>query len=131
MNISWPSTWIVVLALLAAGCAAATGGMPPGSTSSVIGPAEVAESEASDALELVQRHRPRWLTARPDRSERLETVILAYLDGSRMGDVTELQYVPIETIERVEYLDAAQAGGLPGARSLHVQGAIVVISRGR
>ena len=80
-----------------------------------------------DLYELIERIRPRWLTIRSDRSLQLETIVLVYQNNGRLGGVEALRgYLLTPSIASIRYLDAAQAGLLPGAGSAHVEGAIVI-----
>jgi hypothetical protein len=101
----------------------------PKRSPNVITAEEIPGAQARNAYEIVERLRPRWLRVPLDRSARLETVILAYVDDAKLGSVDELRAVPVEGIVSIRYLDAAQAGSLPGAGSLHVAGAVVVSTR--
>jgi hypothetical protein len=79
-----------------------------------------------DLHELISRMRPRWMDVRQDRSLRLATQIVVYQNNSRLGSVEALRGYPLANITSVRYLDAAQAGLLPGAAGGHIEGAIVI-----
>ena len=79
-----------------------------------------------DLYELVGRIRPRWLQVRADRSLRLETLIVVYQNNSRLGSLEALRGYPLTNVASLRYLDAAQAGLLPGASGGHIEGAIVI-----
>ena len=96
-----------------------------------LAPAEIEAADAQNAYELVQRLRPRWLVERTDRSIRLPTVILVYLDGARLGGVEELRDLALPLIHSMRVLDAAEAGTLPGLGSQHVERVIMVHSHRR
>jgi hypothetical protein len=88
--------------------------------------AEIQEVDAVTALEVVERLRPRWLRAPLERSHTRTTEVVVYLNGALFGDVGILQEIGAATIQRLRWLDSAQAGRLPGLGSRHVAGAIVV-----
>lgn len=113
-----------LLALLLAACGA--GLAQHAGDPDRIDPAEIAASDAQNALELVQRLRPRWLVQRTDRSTRLETVILVYMDGARLGGLEQLRDITIPLIHSLRALDAAEAGTLPGLGSQHVERVIMI-----
>lgn len=80
------------------------------------------------AYELIERLRPRWLQRGTARSVGLSTVIAVYQDGRRMGGPEELRQIPVSAVSEIRYLDASEAGRLPGIGSDHVEGAIVVVT---
>jgi hypothetical protein len=121
---SVPALKLAWLVLLGASCA--TGGTGRGNDPNRISEAEIAASTLSNAYELVEQLRPRWLISRGDRSQRLETTILVYVDNAMLGDVTALRTIPLQLVASMEALTAAQAGQLPGLGSRHVERAIVV-----
>lgn len=119
--------WVAADAVALAGCAPAR----PGAVRSdreVIERAEIEQHLAvgiTDMYDLIQRARPRWLERRGDRSFALETVILVYHHQQRLGDIEILRNLRPDNVVRIERLDAAAAGLLPGARNQHVEAAIV------
>lgn len=122
---------LLALGLLLAACASrsAAGGRNP----NVISGAELEELRSSgvaDLYELISRARPRWLQVRTERSLQLETVILVYHREVRLGGLEALRGYPLTAVTSLRYLDAAQAGLLPGAGSAHVEGAIVITTSG-
>ncbi len=95
----------------------------------LIGSAEIEEMHRTgirDLHELVLRQRPAWLQTRGDRSLQLPTAILVYQNETRLGGVDALRGYPLVQVRSLRYLDAAQAGLLPGAGATHVEGAIVI-----
>ena len=91
---------------------------------------DLRRSGVPDLHELITRARPRWLQIRNERSLQLETTILVYHHDTRLGGVEVLRGYPLTSITSIRYLDAAQAGVLPGAGSAHVQAAIVISTSG-
>jgi hypothetical protein len=82
-----------------------------------------------DVYELIERIRPRWLQVRTDPSFNLQTMIVVYQNEARLGGVDVLRGYPLTTINSLRYLDAAQAGLLPGSgggAGAHLEGAIVI-----
>jgi hypothetical protein len=88
--------------------------------------AEYLRTGTNNLFELIQRARPRWLESRGDRSLRLETVTLVYLNQQRVGGLDALRELRPDNVVRIRRLDASRAGLLPGARDDHVEAAIVV-----
>jgi len=79
-----------------------------------------------DALELLERARPRWLRTARTRSLNTPVRVLVYQGNTLLGGVQELRSIPISAVREVRWLSAAEAGTLPGASSVHVEGAIVL-----
>jgi hypothetical protein len=127
-SVSW--MFVLVMASTCAASACASGRRTSASLNpNRITTAEIEEAQKNglnNAYELIQRARPRWLQIRSDRSLRLETIILVYQNESRLGGIEVLRGLPLVGISSMRYLDAAQAGLLPGAGSAHVEGAIVI-----
>lgn len=121
---------LLLVALLLPACASG-GARPLHGDPDRLEPADIEQADAHNALEVVQRLRPRWLTHRTDRSTRLETVILVYLDGARLGGLEELREIPVLMIQSMRLLDAAEAGMLPGLGSQHVERVIMISTRSR
>jgi len=118
---------ILALAVLLPGCTPLNHG--PRGDRNLITPQEIAESDARNAYELIQRLRPLWLQSRGDRSVRLETAIVVYQDGAMLGGIDTLEGIPIELVRSVRALDSAEAGRLPGLGSRHVERAIMISTR--
>lgn len=108
-------------------CSPATQG--PSRDRNTITTEEVRSAGVSNAYQLVERLRPLWLRSRGDRSVRLETEILVYLDGAMLGDLEALRNIPIDIVVSVRALDSAEAMKLPGLGSRHVERAIMVETR--
>jgi hypothetical protein len=127
MNVLRTGVLLVLLAA-AAGCAAAGTARPVEADWQVITSEEIRSSGARDAYEVVERLRPLWLRSRGARSSgHLDTEILVYLNGSRMGGPDALRSISMELIGSIRYLDGPRATAeLPGIGSRHVEGAIVI-----
>jgi hypothetical protein len=61
----------------------------------------------------------------------LPTTVLVYVNETRLGGLDALRGYPLLSVASLRYLDASQAGLLPGAGSAHVEGAIVIRTGGR
>jgi hypothetical protein len=120
---------LVVLAALVTACAGQSRAGSARSNPNLIAEAEiqqVQEAGVRDLFELVSRQRPAWLQTRTERSLQLETTVLVYHNETRLGGLEALRGYPLLNVVSLRYLDAAQAGLLPGAGSAHVEGAIVI-----
>jgi hypothetical protein len=111
----------------------------------VIVHAEIVESGAMNAFDLVQARRPRWLSTRgsntfreggrvvgyDDRSVIIEDAkdetIVVYLDGAKLGGVQMLREIPVASIVSIRHLDERAATFRYGTG--HDHGAIVVLTR--
>jgi hypothetical protein len=75
--------------------------------------AEIRDSNASNAYELIRRLRPQWLRAPGGGSMSGGVVanqtILVYLDGHRVGDVTTLSTISVNGVTSMQFLDASRA----------------------
>jgi hypothetical protein len=118
----------LVLAVTTVACFGTRGDSALGADPDVLSFEDVRASSARNAYELVERQRPRWLRPGPDRSLRLDTVILVYLDGVRLGGLDTLRDLELGTIGTLRVLDGSQAGHLPGLGSQHVERVILVTS---
>jgi hypothetical protein len=136
MRIQLAPTLLVLAAIstLGGACSSANRG-----GAGTMNPNEISQTEITrglnegvrDLQELIARIRPRWLQVRGDRSLRLETSVAVYQNNSRLGGLDALRGYPLTNINSVRYLDAAQAGLLPGAAGGHIEGAIVIATSGR
>jgi hypothetical protein len=114
---------------LAAACAGQSRAGSERRSPNLIAAAEIQEQQDAgvrDLYELVSRQRPAWLQTRTERSLQLETTVLVYHNETRLGGAEALRGYPLLSVLSLRYLDAAQAGLLPGAGSAHVEGAIVI-----
>lgn len=92
---------------------------------------EIAASDATNTYVLIQRLRPRWLQTRGERSIGLETGIVVYQDDLNLGGLEALERIPLDLVQSIRMLSAAEAGTLPRQGSMHVERAIVVQLRRR
>ena len=107
----------------------ASGSVGPSRDRNVISPEEIEAAKVRTALELVERLRPLWLRSRGGRSTPLTTEIVVYQDNIMLGDIEMLRSVPIDLVSSVRSLDSAEAGGLAGLGSRHVERVIMIITR--
>jgi hypothetical protein len=122
------------LLLVAFSCiavSAACAGNPPSDVprrdANLITQAEVRSANAANAYELVQQLRPLWLQSRGERSTRMGTSILVYVNNARWGDIQQLRSLSTDAIVSLRYLDGNTASNtLPGIGAGHVEGAIVI-----
>ncbi|HJQ52639.1 MAG TPA: hypothetical protein VJ825_02240 [Gemmatimonadaceae bacterium] len=92
---------------------------------------QISTSGASSAWDAVQRLQPHWL--RPPATGSIaggvaqSQVILVYLDGHRLGDVSSLRTLSTSGITSMRWLDAARASTvLTDIGSDPIAGAIVI-----
>ena len=130
MHSALVSVFVLLTAVSISTAACASGGRgSTGSNPNAISQADIVRGQQDgvrDLYELVGRIRPRWLQVRTDRSLRLETLIVVYQNNSRLGSLEALRGYPLTNVASLRYLDAAQAGLLPGASGGHIEGAIVI-----
>ena len=122
--------FIVAAATTLTGCATAGPNTTP-TRSDVITAAQISTSGASSAWDAVQRLQPHWL--RPPATGSIaggvaqSQVILVYLDGHRLGDVSSLRTLSTSGITSMRWLDAARASTvLTDIGSDPIAGAIVI-----
>jgi hypothetical protein len=124
---------LVILSLfvaLSAACASAGSGS--GSRSSAtLTQSELAALGGGDALTAIRQLRPSWLRSGGQQtlSDPLAPTegLQVYMGGLRLGPVSSLASLAIADIQRIEFLNAAQAQFRFGMG--HLQGAIVVTPR--
>jgi hypothetical protein len=120
------------LAVVLSACAT-TGSGPATARSSPdkITRSEILASNTMNAYELINRLRPDWLRGRGTASigaGRISSqLVLVYLDGSRLGDITALRTLSVNGIQSMQWLDAARAETvLSNVGSDAIAGAIVI-----
>lgn len=116
------SAFIFALALAMGVSACASGGggssRPAGATADRIVKAELEPLGQVNALQAIQRLRPRWLQTRSGDAPVL------YVDGARRGTVSDLTSMRLVDIEQMEYMSASDATTRYGTG--HAGGAIMV-----
>jgi hypothetical protein len=118
-----------MIGCVAAACAGARGGGTRVTNPNLLSLTDIDQAREDgirDLYELIDRTRPRWLQGRNPRSLQLPTVIAVYHHETLLGGIDVLRGYPLISVTSLRYLDAAQAMLLPGAGSMHVEGAIVI-----
>ena len=117
----------LLLAAALSGCAHGAGGGAP-SEPNRLTVEEMQGSEHQNALELIQRKRPRWLNTKPvSVAIRSATEVAVYLDGTHMGGPTTLRRIMTADVAEAEYLTAAEILSRSGLN--HPAGAILITTR--
>lgn len=90
---------------------------------------EIVRSNATNALEAIERNRPAFLRTRGAMSIQNPNppTPIIYVDGMRFGPVNTLSQVPALTIATIEYLNAIDASQRFGLG--HEGGAILVVTK--
>ncbi len=89
---------------------------------------EIQGSEQYNALELIQRKRPRWLnTKQVSVAIRSANEVAVYLDGTHLGGPTMLRRIMAADMAEAEYVTAAEILSRSGLN--HPSGAILITSR--
>ena len=130
---------VAVFLLLGTGACASSGeSLPEGVTrgpSNMIMGEEFAywkeEVGVRDVYELVDRARPRWLRSTlggQSVSSGAQAQTVVYRDGDHLGGLEELRRVRLDGVRYVEWLSASEADILPGARNIHINGAVRIVT---
>lgn len=120
------AAFLVPLALVAGGCATTSGSS--GGSRNVISAEELAEVEATDAFDAIQKLRPAFLRrGRVNYDDDTVAHPIVYMDGMRLGGIDELRYIRPEELVRVEYLSGGDATVRYGTG--HKGGALLLTSR--
>ena len=94
----------VALTLALVGCASSGGtSRPEGATTNRIVKAELEPLGQLSPLQAIERLRPRWLRSRSG------TPPVLHVDGTRRGDLRDINAYRISDIERIEYMSASDA----------------------
>lgn len=92
--------------------------------------AEISATQSTNAYELIQRLRPRWLQAQVTGSLAgggRTQIIAVYMDGLRVGAQEGLRSISSNGILKIQYYDAARAATiLRDVGSEPIAGAIVI-----
>lgn len=116
----------VLLLVLSTGCAS-TGSPGSRRDQTRIERDEIAESNQTNALDLVRTLRPHWLRHRGVHTLRNEPDVVIYIDGIRSGDPSMLAQIPTINIEMIRFYNAQEAQFKFGVG--HLNGAIDVTTR--
>ena len=119
----------LALALATAGCASSGGTHAPPRNRYLITSDEIAKSNATNAMEAVERLRPAFLTTHGPTSiqDPNPPTAIVYLDGIKYGDVRSLPTIPALGIATIQYLPPIEAGMRFGLG--HDGGAILIVSK--
>lgn len=119
----------LALVLATAGCVSSGAARSPKRDRYLITSDEIARSNASTALEAVERLRPAFLTTRGPTSIQNPSppTPIIYLDGIRYGATPILATIPALGIATIEYLPPIEAGMRFGLG--HDGGAILVATK--
>ena len=125
-----PRRLIPLLAVLLAACTGGGGAetVPaPRASSRLISGEEIEATQATNAYDLVQRLRPRWLVKTSTLSIRAEGDIVVYFNEQRLGGPESLRGLETGNIREIRWLDPNAATARFGIN--HGHGAIQVITR--
>lgn len=127
---------LLVLVALVWGCApSTTTARPRAADPEHVTSAEIAATPATNAYDLINRLRPRWL--QPQRVGSIAggtirtQVIAVYLDGARLGGLEALRSISSHGITSMRFYDATRAATVmrdPGSDP--IAGAIVITTTG-
>jgi hypothetical protein len=122
------ATFLLILGLSLAACAHRGAANKQGQDENRITQAEIQGSEYQNALELIQRKRPRWLNTKPNSvAIRSANEAAVYLDGTHLGGIATLRRILAADMEEAEYLTAAEVLSRSGYN--HPAGAILITTR--
>ncbi|HJP60389.1 MAG TPA: hypothetical protein VJ865_10330 [Gemmatimonadaceae bacterium] len=85
---------------------------------------DIVKSQATTALEAVERLRPMYLTSKVDLAPTTEREV--YLNGVRLGAVNELRWIPARDVKEIRFVRAIDGSAYGVGRS---GGAILVVSK--
>ncbi|HYD55091.1 MAG TPA: hypothetical protein VEA99_20820 [Gemmatimonadaceae bacterium] len=138
----WRFAAVVVACAVMIGCASKTGTQRQNVRSSspdLITTAEIEATPASNAFDLVNRLRPRWLQSGSGRVASISgrsggnsqgQVLLVYLDDTRLGSVESLRSLSINGFRSLRYYDAVRATTLlRNTGNQPISGAIVISTK--
>ena len=96
-----------------AACAPATR-IAPTATSydmSILSRSEIRDANVTDMYDVIARLRPQYLTRRGETSFllRAQTQVSVYVDNMRLGGIESLRGIPVASVQRVRYFNAAEA----------------------
>lgn len=118
---------VILFVVGLAACAARPNGSGPAPDRSRITVEEARESNAANALLLVQQLRPLWLSQRGVNSLRSDAPVILYVNEARVGTAERLVEYSLETVGELQHLDAGEATRRFGIG--HGSGAIILRMR--
>ncbi len=123
-----PLVAVALLALVGGGACASAGGPRASLGQGDITPEELAGTSVNDVMEAISLLRPQWLRSRPTRTiNDPEPVVGVVIDGMARGTREELAQIPIGQVERISFLNAADATIRYGTG--YTGGAIILTTR--
>lgn len=130
MNMNVRYSVLATLVLLFAVSACASSGDGTRYRSDEISREEILSVDVTDLYDVVNRLRPRWITAERragDRSFGLSTGVVVFQNQTLLGDVDVLRQWSPSAAYKLEWMDGATAAAsLPGLGASHVAGAIII-----
>jgi hypothetical protein len=120
-----PHSAELLLILLLAACASG-GAATPRTTRNIIGRPEIEATNASHALELIERLRPEFLRPRSGSGAGL-TAPVVYINDIRANSRSQLEALPKDLILEVVYIESQDATTRYGTG--HGAGAVLVSTR--
>jgi len=88
---------------------------------------ELVNTSELTLYDAIQRLRPMWLRARGNSATQGPDPVIVYMNNVRVGDISYLHDIMVESVEEVSFVNASDAttrGGIGGAG-----GVILVVSR--
>jgi hypothetical protein len=129
MSIPQSTVGSLALALVISACAS-TGGGETRYRSDELTREEIMSVDVRDLYEVVQRLRPRWLTAdrrHGDTPWLRQMGVVVYQGQTQLGDINVLKQLSPDAAYKLKWLDGSTASAtLPGLGSTTVAGAIVI-----
>lgn len=128
------ATLVVLLAssLAIFGCASSgtSDGDSGGGSRNLISAAELEDPavQTLNALEVVERLRPRWLRSRTSSRGGGQTRPVVFLNGSRYGGLEALQRIEVGEVEQIRFINARDATTRFGTG---VQGGVIAVETRR
>jgi hypothetical protein len=120
----WPL--IALIGLLLTSCGATSGETRKGGRDlNLLTREEITSAQVRNAFELIQRERPRWLTARGIRSTSSPTEVVVYMNTTPLGGISTLRDISLEGIEMIRFLDASQASARLPAAGVSITGGVI------
>ena len=132
MSLSALARFSIMAALVA--CASSGSGSASRGSPDRLTAAEIRDSNATNAYELIARLRPQWLRPPATGSigagaPRTQTILI-YLDRQRLEDVNALKTIGVGGIDSAQWVDATRAPTiLPDVPTTPIAGAIVIKTR--
>ena len=122
---------VPALLLILAACSSGregpeVGAMRPRRDANLLTKQELSDTHVSDSYEAIRLLRPAWLQKRGVLSATQPTEIKVYLDNVQVGGLQALRSIPVNSVVRMQFLDAATATQRWGTGNVH--GAILVLT---